>query len=176
MESGNSLSMISLIMHASLPVQLIMALLVALSVISWSFIVSKLITLRAVGRSTDDFERTFWSGADLNSMYQRVSANQNSMGMEKIFQAGFGEFIKLRRQGGVELSDLMDGTRRAMKAAAQRELDELDRHTAFWPPWARSARISACSARCGASCMPLSAWATPAARLCPPWRPALPKR
>ncbi|WP_324408370.1 protein TolQ [Rivihabitans pingtungensis] len=131
MESGNSLSMISLIMHASLPVQLIMALLVALSVISWSFIVSKLITLRAVGRSTDDFERTFWSGADLNSMYQRVSANQNSMGMEKIFQAGFGEFIKLRRQGGVELSDLMDGTRRAMKAAAQRELDELDRHTAF---------------------------------------------
>ena len=131
MESGNSLSMISLIMHASLPVQLIMALLVALSVISWSFIVSKLITLRAVGRSTDDFELTFWSGADLNSMYQRVSANQNGMGMEKIFQAGFGEFIKLRRQGGVELSDLMDGTRRAMKAAAQRELDELDRHTAF---------------------------------------------
>ena len=106
--------MISLIMHASLPVQLIMALLVALSVISWSFIVSKLITLRAVGRSTDDFERTFWSGADLNSMYQRVSANQTGMGMEKIFQAGFGEFIKLRRQGGVELSVLMDGTRRAM--------------------------------------------------------------
>ena len=123
--------MVSLIMHASLPVQLIMALLVGLSVVSWSYIVSKILTLRAVGRSTDEFERTFWSGADLNSMYQRVSASQSSMGMEKIFQAGFGEFLKLRRQSGVELSDLMDGTRRAMKAAAQRELDELDRHTAF---------------------------------------------
>ena len=123
--------MVSLIMHASLPVQLIMALLVGLSVVSWSYIVSKILTLRAVGRSTDEFERTFWSGADLNSMYQRVSASQSGMGMEKIFQAGFGEFLKLRRQSGVELSDLMDGTRRAMKAAAQRELDELDRHTAF---------------------------------------------
>ena len=28
-------------------------------------------------------ERTFWSGADLNSMYQRVSAISYSMGMEK---------------------------------------------------------------------------------------------
>ena len=93
--------MVSLIMHASLPVQLIMALLVGLSVVSWSYIVSKILTLRAVGRSTDEFERTFWSGADLNSMYQRVSASQASMGMEKIFQAGFGEFLKLRRQSGV---------------------------------------------------------------------------
>ena len=39
--------------------------------------------------------------------------------------------MKLRRQPGGELSDIMDGTRRAMKAAAQREIDELDRHTAF---------------------------------------------
>ena len=51
--------------------------------------------------------------------------------MEKIFQSGFAEFLKLRRQPGGELSDIMDGTRRAMKAAAQRELDELDRHTSF---------------------------------------------
>jgi biopolymer transport protein TolQ len=51
--------------------------------------------------------------------------------MERIFQAGFGEFLKLRHQPANTLSDVMDGSRRAMRAAAQRELDGLDAHTSF---------------------------------------------
>ncbi|WP_174872865.1 MotA/TolQ/ExbB proton channel family protein, partial [Vogesella oryzae] len=52
-------------------------------------------------------------------------------GSEKLFQAGFAEFLKLRRQSGMEASDQLDGARRAMRAAAQRELDALDHHNAF---------------------------------------------
>ncbi len=127
----STLSVTSLILHASLPVQLIMLLLGGLSVVSWTFIVGKIIALRTAARYTDDFERAFWSGTDLNSLFQRVQASPDGVGMERIFQAGFGEFMKLRRQAGMELSDVMDGTRRAMKASAQRELDTLDHNTSF---------------------------------------------
>ena len=51
--------------------------------------------------------------------------------MEKIFEAGFTEFLKLRRQAGIDIGVLMEGTRRAMKAACQREVDRLDAHTNF---------------------------------------------
>ncbi len=131
MEPTQSLSVITLITDASLPVQLIMALLVCMSVLSWTRIIMKWLDVRNAARHTEEFERAFWSGTDLNQMFQRVSGKNDGVGMEKIFQAGFAEFTKLRRQPGVELSDLMDGTRRAMKASAQRELDDLDRHTAF---------------------------------------------
>ena len=131
MEATQSLSVVQLILDASLPVQLIMALLVAMSVLSWTRILTKAVEVRTARRHTEDFERAFWSGTDLNHIYQQVSAKPDGIGMEKIFQSGFAEFLKLRRQPGGELSDIMDGTRRAMKAAAQRELDDLDRHTSF---------------------------------------------
>ena len=131
METTQSLSVVKLLLDASLPVQFIMALLMVMSVLSWTRIIMKWIDVRHARLHTEDFERAFWSGADLNHMYQQVSGKKDGIGMEKIFQAGFAEFVKLRRQPGGELSDTMDGTRRAMKAAAQRELDELDRHTDF---------------------------------------------
>lgn len=126
-----SLSVVRLILDASLPVQLIMLLLMTLSLISWTRIVTKWLDVRNAAQHTESFEREFWSGADLGALYQRLHGSHRAIGMEKIFCAGFGEFMKLRRKEGGELSDIMDGSRRAMKAAAQRELDNLDRHNAF---------------------------------------------
>jgi hypothetical protein len=51
--------------------------------------------------------------------------------MERIFEAGFREFVKLRKQTGTNLAVLMDGARRAMRATYQREMDHLERHLAF---------------------------------------------
>ena len=51
--------------------------------------------------------------------------------MERIFVSGFREFVKLRKQSGQSLAVLMDGTRRAMRATYQRELDRLEAHISF---------------------------------------------
>jgi biopolymer transport protein TolQ len=51
--------------------------------------------------------------------------------MASIFEAGFKEYARLKKQGGMEVSDLMVGSRRAMRAAYNRELDELDAHLPF---------------------------------------------
>ncbi len=125
------ISILSLVLDASLMVQLVMAGLMLMSVMSWAVIIKKISVLGSARRHGDDFEKTFWGGADLNRLYEDVSRRQDAMGMERIFQSGFAEFLKLRGRNGTELSDIMDGSRRAMRAAAQRELDVLDRHTSF---------------------------------------------
>ncbi|MCL6263378.1 protein TolQ [Craterilacuibacter sp. RT1T] len=124
-------SVVSLILHASLVVQLVMAGLVLTSVLSWALIFNKIVTLRSAKRDTETFERAFWSGTDLNRLYEDATRKHERGSMENIFQAGFAEFLKLRGRPGTELSDIMDGSRRAMRATAQRELDMLESHNAF---------------------------------------------
>ncbi|QEL56942.1 protein TolQ [Chromobacterium paludis] len=125
------ISFISLILNASLLVQLVMAGLALTSLLSWALIFNKIAVLGAAKRHSEEFERNFWSGADLNRLYEDVCRRSDAVGMERIFQSGFAEFLKQRGRAGTELSDIMDGSRRAMRAAAQRELDALDSHTSF---------------------------------------------
>ena len=109
-----------------------MALLLGASLMSWWFIFIKLFALKRTLRKTDSFEREFWGGGDINAMYQRVAAEREGAGeMERIFEAGFREFMKLRRQAGLSSNVIIDGTRRAMRATYQRELDGLESHLAF---------------------------------------------
>jgi biopolymer transport protein TolQ len=131
-ELGQDLSLLHLIIHASLPVQLVMALLLGASLMSWWYIFIKLFALKRALRVTDSFEREFWGGGDINAMYQRVAAERETAGeMERIFEAGFREFMKLRRQEGLSVNVIIDGTRRAMRATYQRELDGLESHLSF---------------------------------------------
>ena len=131
-ELGQDLSLFHLVLHASLPVQVVMALLLGASLMSWWFIFIKMFALKRALRVTDRFEREFWGGGDINAMYQRVAAEREDAGeMERIFEAGFREFMKLRRQTGLSLNVIIDGTRRAMRATYQRELDGLESHLSF---------------------------------------------
>lgn len=126
------LSFVHLVLNASVPVQIVMALLLAASLMSWWFIFIKLFAIKRAKRVTERFEREFWGGGDINAMYQRISAERGSAGeMERIFEAGFREFMKLRRQAGLSVNVIIDGTRRAMRATYQRELDGLESHLAF---------------------------------------------
>ncbi len=106
-----------------------MAMLLVVSLVSWCYIFVKVFTFRRALRQTDEFEKQFWSGADLNELYQRaVEARQGAGSLERMFEAGFREFAKLRTQAGQDVGMVMDGTRRAMRATYQREMDELESH------------------------------------------------
>ena len=132
MNVSQDLSLISLIGNASVLVQLVLALLLVVSMISWWFIFRKTFVVRDAMRRTDQFERSFWSGADLGTLYQAAANARHDAGsMERIFESGFREFVKLRKQSGTSLGVLMDGTRRAMRATYQRELDRLEAHLSF---------------------------------------------
>jgi biopolymer transport protein TolQ len=96
------------------------------------FIFRKWIGIRASHTATDEFEREFWSGKDINILYQGSVNNRHTIGsLERIFEAGYREYTKLRAQRGTEPSMLVDGARRAMRATYQREMDHLEQHLAF---------------------------------------------
>ncbi len=126
------MSLLNLISSASLPVQLVMAVLLIASFMSWWYIFRKLFTIRVEIKQSDEFEHIFWKGADLNELYQSVvNARYSAGSMERIFESGFREFIKHNRQSGTDVGVVMDGTRRAMRATYQREMDRLESHLAF---------------------------------------------
>ena len=132
MSVTTDLSLLALVSQASLLVKLVMLLLLVVSLVSWWFIFRKSFILRDTRRRSEDFERTFWSGPDLNQLFQSiVSGKRTAASMDRIFEAGFREFVKLRRQTGMSVAVVMDGTRRAMRATYQREMDYLESHLSF---------------------------------------------
>ena len=132
MNVTQDLSIIQLVIEASLVVKLVMGLLTAVSLMSWYWIFRKWFALRDARARTERFERDFWSGGDLNTLYQSaVNDRHNTGALERIFEAGYREFTKLRGQKTLDPGTVIDGVRRAMRATYQREIDDLESHLAF---------------------------------------------
>lgn len=109
-----------------------MLLLAAVSFMSWYWIFRKWFAIRDARAKTDQFERDFWSGGDLNALFQSAVNDRHSAGaLERIFEAGYREFTKLRGQKSLDPASIVDGSRRAMRATYQREMDHLEAHLAF---------------------------------------------
>ena len=132
MNVTNDIAILQLILQASIVVKIVMAILVIASLMSWWYIFVKMFSVSRTKRQADEFEREFWGGSDLVGLYQRANAGDyEPAGMEKIFESGFKEYLKLKSRSGADIGALMDGTRRAMKATFQRELDYLEAHLSF---------------------------------------------
>ena len=126
------MSILSLVLGASAVVQGIMLLLLIVSFMSWYYIFMKWYTVKQARIKTETFERDFWSGGDLNNLFNSaVNDRHNAGSMERIFEAGFREFTKLKGQKNLDPKDIVDGSRRAIRATFQREMDALEAHLAF---------------------------------------------
>jgi biopolymer transport protein TolQ len=128
---NQDLSIVSLIAHASLTVQLVIAALLLVSLASWSVIFSKFISLSRIKSSNEAFEQEFWSGKNLNDLFAAVSTKPDGAPLERIFASGMREFLKSRERRVTEASALLDGARRAMRASFQRELDTMESNLSF---------------------------------------------
>ena len=129
---NQDLSILQLVLGASLVVQLVMLLLLLVSITSWAAIFRKLFALRRVKSLNDDFERDFWSGTSLNDLFSSAAQNAKTAGpMESIFASGMREYQKLRERRIGDAGTLLDGARRAMRASFQREMDAVETHLSF---------------------------------------------
>jgi len=123
------LSITHLILHASIVVQFVIALLVFASVSSWSMIFDRKRVLKRAQRAADDFEGRFWSGGDLADLYRQIERDgDDDSGMAAIFRAGFREFARLRTKGNRDPMALVHGAQRSMRVALNREVDRLENH------------------------------------------------
>ena len=133
--SEANLSILSLILNASVLVQAVMAILFLASAISWVMIIQRGMYLSAAQRDFRQFEETFWSGIDLSSLYREISDQQEEnvspTGIENIFRAGFGEFNRLVRLEKPDPDAVIESTDRAMRIALSREEESLGTHLPF---------------------------------------------
>lgn len=126
------LSILSLITNASVLVQIVLLLLLIASLFSWNVIFQKRRMLAKARAEADEFEDKFWSGGDLSSLYSQVTSGRHgNAGMAVIFEAGFKEFARLRKQEGSEPMATLEGAQRAMRVALSREIDKLELHLPF---------------------------------------------
>ena len=129
---STDLSLVALVLNASLPVQLVMVILGVASLISWTMIFRKHFVLGRATRAAATFEDQFWSGIDLVEVFNRIDIRwTGATGMERIFHAGFKEFARLRAQKVVEARDILTGTERAMRIALGREVEYLELNLSF---------------------------------------------
>ena len=95
------LSFVSMISNASVLVQLVMLLLALVSAMSWTYIFRKMFAIRNATAQTTEFESAFWSGANLNTLYEEATSSRRqrsgqSGALERIFEAGMEEYRKAR--------------------------------------------------------------------------------
>jgi len=129
---NQDLSILHMVLNASLVVQLVMLLLILISVSSWAAIFRKLFALKRVKALNETFEREFWSGTSLNDLFSAAAKNARLSGpMERIFASGMREYQKLRERRITDASTLMDGARRAMRASFQREMYVVEINLSF---------------------------------------------
>jgi len=129
------LGLMDLVLNASITVQLVMAILLLASVLSWYMIVNRFIYFRNARDEMYLFEERFWSGVDLSQLYregnEKAADGHAILGMESIFRAGFKEFSRLAQQKEVDSEAVIEGSRRAMRVAAMREEERLEKHLPF---------------------------------------------
>lgn len=124
MNDTADLSILTLIAQASPIVQCVLALLIVLSLMSWTVIFRKFIQVSRAQRQTEEFESRFWSGAQLNKLLETANRSRETSGIEeRIFAAGMSEYLKQQQSSG----DVVNGVTRAMRAVFSREMDHLER-------------------------------------------------
>ena len=116
MEASADLSIITLVAHASAVVQIVLAILLIFSLVSWTIIFQKWFQMSRARREARNFDKRFWGGADLNKLYESATERRSSIGpQEGIFYSGMTEFLRSRAsnlEARAGTFGVIDGVRR----------------------------------------------------------------
>ena len=130
--SSDGVAILSMMLNASLPVQLVLLLLVLASITSWTMIFRKWFVFKLAAREAERFEQKFWSGGNVGQMYTELSRDEaKQTGMASVFVEGFREYKRLASQSNIEPMDILEGVQRAMRVALSREINYLETHLSF---------------------------------------------
>jgi len=125
----HDLSLIALVAQASWVVKAVMLVLLFASVTSWWLIFEKWFSLRRERREAEPFEKDFWGGGH-KKILERVDEEGRRSSLEEVFRAGMREF-RAKRERAVDSQAVVESARRAMRAAYQREMDQVESYLPF---------------------------------------------
>lgn len=126
------LNFIDLFLKASLVVQIVIVVLILFSIISWAIIIQRSGVLTNALKQAAIFEDRFWSGEDLNRLYEGLDNRRDGLtGSEQIFYVGFKEFSRLKQANPEAPEAIIQGCSRAMNLAMNREVESLEGRVPF---------------------------------------------
>ncbi len=128
--AAGNMSFVSLFLHASLTVQIVMGFLMLASLWSWAIIFEKLFAFRKAKIESEKFEQLFWSGQSLDELYNGLS-RAKTITMAALFVAAMREWKRsvegnIRALGGIQLR-----VEKVMDVTISREMERLDRRLLF---------------------------------------------
>jgi biopolymer transport protein TolQ len=126
------LSIIQLILEASLIVKLVMILLLVTSIASWVVIFEKQRSVKEATKEYEELEDLFWSGKELDEVGRILSKSfDTSKGPTTVFLAGLKEFRRSQQRSSNLSLTPAELASRSMRIAQVREIDRLERNLAF---------------------------------------------
>lgn len=124
--SINTASIMEIVLAAPLVVQLVMGLLVFLSIWTWAIIVSKILMLWGATRNAGRFEDAFWTGGNLDELYDRMGQNPKDP-IQSVFVAGMREWRRSPGSAAVgNTFSIAQRIDRAMQLTISRELGRME--------------------------------------------------
>ena len=121
----SSLHVSDLILQASPVVQLVMLVLLLASLYSWYLIAKLHMSYKKAQTDDEHFQKIFWSGAELNTLYNNAQLNSKRTGLEDIFYKGIGEFFKLKKFQATT-QQTIEGTERILRVGLSRDQGGLE--------------------------------------------------
>ncbi|SMB82228.1 Cell division and transport-associated protein TolQ (TC 2.C.1.2.1) [Pasteurella testudinis DSM 23072] len=129
---STELNFLALFLEASVIVQIVIAILILFSIMSWAIIIQRSGILRQALKSSANFEDRFWSGEDLNKLYEGMDNRREALsGSEQIFYVGFKEFLRLQQTESSTPESIIQGTSRAMNLTLNREIEDVENRIPF---------------------------------------------
>jgi len=119
-------TMWALFARATITVKLVMIMLMAASVWCWAVIIDKIIQYRKARREAEIFDRAFWSGEPLDTLFDEIGANPSGQS-EKIFAAGMLEWRRSHKQDGNLIAGAQARIDRSMDVAIAKESAKLQK-------------------------------------------------
>ena len=123
-------SIYSLILNASIVVQLVIGILLLASIVSWVIIVEKWIVTNNALKEFFLFEQFFWSGESLKDIYDDLKSKEDLVGIESIFYEIYEDSIAQDSQE-LQKDDLTARFKRVSKVSLMRQEDLLESRISF---------------------------------------------
>lgn len=114
-----------LILQASPVVQAVMLILLFASIYSWYVIAKLSMTFKKSTKLDEHFQKIFWSGAEVSTLFNNAQINSNRHGLEDIFYDAYLEFTKLHKSDST-ISQKIDSTERILYVGLSRDQSRLE--------------------------------------------------
>ena len=127
-------SMMTLFLRADWVVKSVIIMLILASVWCWAIIFEKITSLKKLNRQAKDFEKSFWSGQSLDTIYDSIG-NQPKDPMGAVFVSAMREWRRAAEKGhmgsSIANTSLNERIERVMHITVAREMDRVERYMTF---------------------------------------------